>query len=187
MSLGSPYGPAPDDDLSAAVQNAIAAGTTVVASAGNSGDKPYVAGTPSTPRRPCRWPRRPSRLDGLRDADLGGGAVRRALGGGLPVVVQAATAAAQRRTSPSSTATAPVATSTAARRSPRAGSGQDRPVDRGTCTFSDKIASLAAGGASIGDDRTDHRGPVRRLVRQLPERPLHAILGYMVSQSTSNA
>ena len=48
MSLGSPYGPAPDDDLSAASDNASAAGTVVVASAGNSGDKPYIVGSPSS-------------------------------------------------------------------------------------------------------------------------------------------
>jgi subtilisin family serine protease len=48
MSLGSPYGPAPDDDLSAAVQTATDAGTLVVASAGNSGDKPFIVGSPSS-------------------------------------------------------------------------------------------------------------------------------------------
>ena len=43
-----PYGPASDDDLSAAVQTATDAGTLVVASAGNSGDKPYIVGSPSS-------------------------------------------------------------------------------------------------------------------------------------------
>ena len=47
MSLGSPYGHPYDDDLSAAVDNATAAGVLTVASAGNSSDKPYVVGTPS--------------------------------------------------------------------------------------------------------------------------------------------
>ncbi|WP_193315333.1 S8 family serine peptidase [Nostocoides sp. F2B08] len=47
MSLGSPYGQPFDDDLSAAVENATAAGVLTVASAGNSGDKPYANGTPS--------------------------------------------------------------------------------------------------------------------------------------------
>ena len=49
MSLGSSYGQI-EDDLSAASANAVKAGVVVVASAGNSGDKPYVTGSPgSTP------------------------------------------------------------------------------------------------------------------------------------------
>jgi minor extracellular serine protease Vpr len=47
MSLGAPYGQPFDDDLSLAVDNASALGVLTVASAGNSGDKPYVTGTPS--------------------------------------------------------------------------------------------------------------------------------------------
>ncbi|MFN2319849.1 MAG: S8 family serine peptidase, partial [Dermatophilaceae bacterium] len=47
MSLGSSYGQPFDDDLSAAVENATKAGVLTVASAGNSGDKPYANGTPA--------------------------------------------------------------------------------------------------------------------------------------------
>lgn len=47
MSLGSSYGQR-EDDLSFASTNAVKAGVIVVASAGNSGDKPYVAGSPSS-------------------------------------------------------------------------------------------------------------------------------------------
>jgi minor extracellular serine protease Vpr len=47
MSLGSPYGQPFDDDLADAVENATRAGVLTVASAGNSGDKPYANGTPS--------------------------------------------------------------------------------------------------------------------------------------------
>ncbi|MEO6363206.1 MAG: S8 family serine peptidase [Caldimonas sp.] len=47
MSLGSSYGQPFDDDLSAAVDNATAVGVLTVASAGNSGDKPYANGTPA--------------------------------------------------------------------------------------------------------------------------------------------
>ncbi len=46
MSLGSPYGQPFDDDLVAAVEGATKLGILTVASAGNSGDKPYVTGTP---------------------------------------------------------------------------------------------------------------------------------------------
>lgn len=47
MSLGSSYGQPFDDDLAAAVNNASALGVLTVASAGNSGDKPYANGTPA--------------------------------------------------------------------------------------------------------------------------------------------
>ncbi len=46
MSLGSSYSQPFDDDLSAAVDNATKMGILTVASAGNSGDKPYANGTP---------------------------------------------------------------------------------------------------------------------------------------------
>ena len=49
MSLGSSYGQI-EDDLSAASANAVALGVTVVASAGNSADRPFITGSPaSTP------------------------------------------------------------------------------------------------------------------------------------------
>lgn len=48
MSLGSSYGQPFDDDLSAAVENATKVGVLTVASAGNSSDKPYANGTPSS-------------------------------------------------------------------------------------------------------------------------------------------
>ena len=50
MSLGSDYGQPFDDDLVAAVENATAIGVLTVASAGNGGDCPYVAGTPAAAR-----------------------------------------------------------------------------------------------------------------------------------------
>jgi subtilisin family serine protease len=47
LSLGSSYGQK-EDDLSQALIDATKAGVTVVASAGNSADKPYVLGSPSS-------------------------------------------------------------------------------------------------------------------------------------------
>ena len=47
MSLGSSFGQQ-EDDLSFASQNAVDAGVTVVASAGNSADRPYIVGSPSS-------------------------------------------------------------------------------------------------------------------------------------------
>lgn len=47
MSLGSSYGQI-EDDLSGASASAVALGVTVVASAGNSADRPYIVGSPSS-------------------------------------------------------------------------------------------------------------------------------------------
>lgn len=47
MSLGSGYGQK-EDDLSLASANAVKAGVVVVTSAGNSANRPYIAGSPST-------------------------------------------------------------------------------------------------------------------------------------------
>jgi subtilisin family serine protease len=46
MSLGASYGQI-EDDLSLASANAVRAGVVVVASAGNSADRPYITGSPS--------------------------------------------------------------------------------------------------------------------------------------------
>lgn len=48
MSLGANYGIPLIDDLSEASRNAVRAGITVVASAGNSGDIPFISGTPGS-------------------------------------------------------------------------------------------------------------------------------------------
>lgn len=50
MSLGSNYGQAFDDDLSAAVDAATGYGVLTVASAGNGGDFPFITGTPAAAR-----------------------------------------------------------------------------------------------------------------------------------------
>jgi len=48
MSLGSPFGGAVADPTSVAAQNAVDAGISVVASAGNSGPNAFMVGSPST-------------------------------------------------------------------------------------------------------------------------------------------
>jgi minor extracellular serine protease Vpr len=47
MSLGTSYGQA-EDDLSEASANAVRSGVVVVTSAGNSADRPYIVGSPSS-------------------------------------------------------------------------------------------------------------------------------------------
>ncbi|AXE39045.1 S8 family peptidase [Acidipropionibacterium virtanenii] len=49
MSLGGVYG-RPDDPDAVAAGNAVAAGTVVIAAAGNAGQSPYLAGAPGTGR-----------------------------------------------------------------------------------------------------------------------------------------
>jgi len=50
LSLGSSYGQE-EDDLSLAVNNVVRAGVVVVASAGNSADRPFIVGSPSSAPR----------------------------------------------------------------------------------------------------------------------------------------
>lgn len=50
LSLGSSYGQ-PEDDLTVAVDNAVRAGVVAVVSAGNSADRPFIVGSPSTASR----------------------------------------------------------------------------------------------------------------------------------------
>jgi subtilisin family serine protease len=47
MSIGSPYGQA-EDDTSEAAANLVRAGVVVACSAGNSADRPYIAGSPGS-------------------------------------------------------------------------------------------------------------------------------------------
>lgn len=47
MSLGSDYGQARDDDLSAAVETATELGVLTLAASGNASDKPYITSTPA--------------------------------------------------------------------------------------------------------------------------------------------
>ena len=47
LSLGSNYGQR-EDDLSAALSNAVGLGVVVAAAAGNAGDRPYIVSSPST-------------------------------------------------------------------------------------------------------------------------------------------
>jgi len=50
LSLGSSYGQ-PEDDLTLAVDNAVRAGVVAVVSAGNSADRPFIVGSPSSASR----------------------------------------------------------------------------------------------------------------------------------------
>ncbi len=147
MSLGSDYGQPFDDDLSEAVEDASAAGTLVVASAGNGGDKPFIAGTPASADSALSVAQTavPSSVLGLMQ-------IITPAGGNRPAVFQPwskpLTAAIQ----------APVRYGNGAGgnlngcASFPAGSlaGTIVLVDRGACDFSLKISNIADGGGLIG-------------------------------------
>jgi len=186
MSLGSPYGPAPDDDLSAATEAAVAAGTLVVASAGNSGDKPYVAGTPSAA---------PGALSVAQTA------VPSSTGFAMQITAPAANAGLYEAVFQSWSHQLSAAIAGPVQYGDGAGGNLDGCaafgagtvtgkivlVDRGTCNFSAKIANVAAGGGSLGIIGLITPGdPFDGSLGVCPNNLCAAIPGYMVSQATSN-
>ena len=167
-----------------AVENASGIGTLTVAAAGNSADKPYVTGSPV--RGSERHLGRPDRGPLGRPGPHGGPGAAEHRGhvpGGLPAVVSPALRPAPSRR-PSSTATAPAGTSTAAPRSRRVAGGQDRArrpghlqlhpegQERRRCRRACGIIGLIAPGDPFtGADGGD--GPI-------------TIPGFMISQADSN-
>jgi subtilisin family serine protease len=146
MSLGSDYGQPFDDDLSAAVDRATKLGVFTVAAAGNGSDKPFITGSPA------------AAVTALSVAQT---AVPSAAVDLMTIVSPAVTpadrGAIHQSWSPQVTSpvTAPVVytPSNALGCTPfPAGSltGVIALVNRGTCTFADKIRNIQAGGALIG-------------------------------------
>ena len=187
MSLGSPYGPAPDDDLSAAVRRPPTR-------ARSSSRRPATPATSRTsrvrrhPRRPrCPWPRRAVPVvAGLRRLHP-----RRwhAHPGARPVRPGPSRWRPMRRPMPR-----PVRRRS--RRQPRRlrrvrgglADRQGRPRRPGTCTFTLKIANIARGGGKIGVIGLITPGdPFDGSLGGCPDNICAAIPGYMVGQSTSTA
>jgi subtilisin family serine protease len=186
MSLGSDYGQSGDDDLSQAVEVATAAGTLVVASAGNGGDKPYKAGTPSAA---------PGALSVAQTGTPSstGFAIFVKIGDGAPTPREAVHQSWSHELDFTLT-DVPIQYGDGAGGNLLgcapfpAGSltGKVVLVDRGSCDFSLKIAHIALGGGVIGiiglvttDD------PFDGSLGQCPSDACHAIPGYMVSQATA--
>ncbi len=182
MSLGSTYGQPFDDDLSAAVDNASKVGVLTVASAGNSGDKPYANGTPAAA---------PSALSVAQTAVPSGFlplmqiTAPANITGNFPAVWQPWSAPL------TAAIEAPVQYGDGAGGnllgcSPFASgslAGKIVLVDRGTCGFSIKIANIAAGGGLIGiiglvDSSDPFEGGYGGGDASVP--------GYMVSQAAAN-
>lgn len=182
MSLGSSYGQPFDDDLSAAVDNATRLGILTVASAGNSGDKPYANGTPAAAKTALSVAQTsvPSAFLPLMQITAPASIV-----GNFPAVFQPWSA-------PLTTVIeAPVQFGNGAGGNtlgcdpfaPGSLAGKIVLVNRGTCSFSIKIANIAAGGGLIG---------IIGLVA--PGDPFEGgygggdatVPGYMVSQTVAN-
>lgn len=189
MSLGSDYGQSPDDDLSAAVAGATAVGTLVVASAGNGGDKPYIAGTPASA---------PSALSVAQTAvpSSQGFAMLLSTGGAFAPREAVFQSWSKPLTAADAVTNVPVQYGDGAGGNLlgcdafAAGSlaGKVVLVDRGVCNFSLKIGNIAAGGGKIGVIGLVAPGdPFDGSLGDCPGDTCHATVGYMVSQATSSA
>jgi len=140
MSLGSSYGQI-EDDLSFAAANAVSAGVVVVASAGNSADRPYITGSPaSTPA-----------VISVAQTQVPGGKL-------YPLVINSPAAAAGTYPNTATLDWAPLGTisgdvvfvgrgcnADALLANP---AGKVALVDRGTCNISEKVRKLSDAGAT---------------------------------------
>ena len=185
MSLGSPYGQPFDDDLSEAVDNASKVGVLTVASAGNSADKQFITGSPAAASSALSVaqtsvPSSTLQLMTVTSPPAGDkGAVFQPWSVPLTTVIEGPVfypAAGGKR----------IACADAAGANPYAAgelAGKIVLVDRGTCSFSLKIANIAAAGGILG---------IIGLIT--PDAPfggsfgggVQTIPGYMISQADAN-
>lgn len=186
MSLGSPYGQPFDDDLSAAVDAASKEGVLTVASAGNSADKQFITGSPgaaSTALSVAQTEVPSSTLalmTVLTPAAGDRGVVFQPWSAPLTEVVEGPVVyppvdGGKRLACADADGTNPYA--------PNELAGQIVLVDRGSCSFSLKIANIAAAGGVVG---------IIGLIT--PDAPFGGaygggdanIPGYMISQADAN-
>jgi minor extracellular serine protease Vpr len=153
MSLGSPYGQPFDDDLSAAVDAASALGVLTVASAGNSADKQFITGSPgaATSALSVAQTSVPSGSVQIMTvlAPIAGdrGAVFQTWSAPLTTTIEGPVFY------PPATGGKSIGCADATGATPyTAGelTGRIVLVDRGTCSFSLKIANIAAAGGTLG-------------------------------------
>jgi minor extracellular serine protease Vpr len=154
MSLGSVYGQPFDDDLSAAVDAATALGVLTVASAGNSADKQFITGSPAAAATALSVAQTevPTSTLGLMDILSPATpptrfATFQAWAAPLTTPIEGAVLY------PNSTPGKAIGCADAAGANPYAAgelAGRIVLVDRGTCSFSLKIANIAAAGGILG-------------------------------------
>ena len=139
LSIGSSYGQ-DEDDLTAALNNAADLGVVVVASAGNSSDKPFIVGSPSSGRNVISVAQ--TQVPSAKLYVIGAGAV--SVGGSW----QAWSAAPVAVSGPLQFGDgAGGNTIGCAAFAPGSLAGKVLLVDRGTCAISIKVSNGAAGGA----------------------------------------
>jgi len=187
MSLGSPYGQPFDDDLSEAVDNASKVGVLTVASAGNSADKQFITGSPAAASSALSVAQTAVPSASLQLMVITSlsppqqkGAVFQPWSVPLTTVIEGpvfypAVAGGKR-----------IGCADAAGNNPYGAgelAGMIVLVDRGTCSFSLKIANIAAAGGRLG---------IIGLIT--PDAPfggafgggVQTIPGYMISQADAN-
>ncbi len=185
MSLGSSYGQPFDDDLSLAVDNAAKVGVLTVASAGNSADKQFITGSPAAtssalsvaqtevPSSSLQLMTLLSPITGTR------GAVHQPwsteLTGTIEGPVFYPAAGGKRLGCADAAGTNPYSAGELA--------GRIVLVDRGTCSFSLKIANIGAAGGILGiiglvNADAPFGGSYGGGVQTIP--------GYMISQADAN-
>jgi subtilisin family serine protease len=185
MSLGSVYGQPFDDDLSAAVDAASREGVLTVASAGNSADKQFITGSPgaATTALSVAQTAVPSATLSLFTVLSPAAGDRAAifqpwsvpLAGVIEGPVVYPPAGGKRLGCADAAGNTPYSAGELA--------GQIVLVDRGTCSFSLKIANIAAAGGILG---------IIGLIT--PDAPfggafgggVQTIPGYMISQADAN-
>ena len=196
MSLGAAYGQPFDDDAAAAVDNATALGVLTVASAGNSGDKPYVIGTPAAADTALsvaqtHVPSARLQLMQVLDPPAIAGfypAIFQPWSASLTTAIQAPLVFGGDFGSSSGCSIGADPNSEDPADSPyTAGSfsGQIVLVDRGDCNFSTKIRNIEVGGGSIGV--IGLVAPGDPFVGGFGGTVVPGIPGYMISQADSNA
>jgi minor extracellular serine protease Vpr len=196
MSLGLAYGQPFDDDVTLAVDHATALGVLTVASAGNSGDKPYVVGAPAAADTALSVAQthvpsaRLQLMQVLEPAATAGfyPAVFQPWSAPLTIVIEAplvfggdfgSSNACSVGADPNSEnpADSPYP--------PGTFSGKMVLVDRGECNFSTKIRNIEVGGGSIGV--IGLVAPGDPFVGGFGGTSVPGIPGYMISQADSNA
>ncbi|GAB4424850.1 MAG: S8 family serine peptidase [Chloroflexi bacterium OHK40] len=183
LSLSAPYGQNYDDDVAAAVENLVALGTLVVATAGNAGDRPFIVGSPGAAPsaiavaetampnafRPWLNLLAPEAISGLIDA------VHQTWSPLPPSPIEAPLQYGD-GAGGNTTGCSPFA--------PGSLAGRIVLVDRGICTFSVKVGHIAAGG-----------GLAAILAQSLADPPFNSTFGggsptipaFMISLADANA
>lgn len=148
LSLGAPYGQPESDDVYL-VNELTLYGSVVVISAGNSGDKPFVVGSPSMAKGSISVAQTSLPSDTAYVIDLGGPA---GIAPAAPVWQPVLTVLQPWSPTPTADITGPLTydSTNATQCAPSAAgkyAGKVLLINRGTCSISIKVANAAIGGA----------------------------------------